>query len=268
MTSSKIFAFYMAEDTYQSTLEIGGYDASNLKNSAQFAYLPLIDYSMFYNVRVSAFYIGSKSYALKAKATTGCLDTGTSLMYVPKSYYSTLIRALVAGKDAIFSNGRYYDYCSKVSTYSSLWLLMGTTWLQVPPSAYFMPLSSSSTFCRIGIMKGGDNEWLLGDVFLKNFYTIWDNTNSRIGIGPHKTSSATWSTTSLMAAPTNEFSAFDALSSLAEDFMEAAAKIGAYKAIIMTMAWTVFTTLRLAANAESVFGFTQDHLVEALKLFF
>lgn len=267
VTSSKVFAFYMAEDTYQSTLEIGGIDTTNLKNSAHFAYLPFKDNSMFYNVRVSAFLIGSKSYALKAKATTGCLDTGTSLMYVPKSYYSTLIGALIAGTTAVYSSssGKYYDYCSRSIIYKSLWLLMGTTWLQVPPSAYFMPISSTSTICRIGVEKGGDNEWLLGDVFLKNFYTVWDNTNSRIGIGPHKTSASAWITTSYMAAPTNEFSAFDALYSLAEDFMEAAGKLGTTKALFVTMAWSVFTMLRFASDSESVFGFTQDNLVAVLK---
>lgn len=221
---------------------------------------------MFYNVRVSAFKVGTKSFKLKGpKATTGCLDTGTSLMYVPKSHYSTVIGAITAGTSAFYYKGVYYDLCAKLNSYKSLQLLMGTTWLQVPPRAYFMPASSTSSYCYIGIEKGGDNEWLLGDVFLKNFYTIWDNVNSRIGIGPHKTSSAAWSTTALMAAPTEEFSASAALTSLFEDFVEAAAKVGFAKALIMAVAWSVFTSLKLVVNAESVFGFSQDNLVEVLK---
>jgi hypothetical protein len=36
-----------------------------------------------------------------------------------------------------------------------------------------------------------DDYWLLGDVFLRNYYTIFDEQNQQIGFVPHKTSNAT-----------------------------------------------------------------------------
>lgn len=104
VTSSKVFSFYMAEDSYQSSIEFGGLDTTNLKNSAQFVYLPLTGSNLFYNVPVRAFQIGTgaskKAYATRPGTRDSCLDTGTTLMYVPKAYFSTIIGAIIAGTSA------------------------------------------------------------------------------------------------------------------------------------------------------------------------
>jgi hypothetical protein len=78
---------------------------------------------------------------------------------------------------------------------------------EIPPSVYVMPADSSSftrhkkrkplprsravgNDCTVGFEKGDDENWLLGDVFLRNYYSIWDNDRSQVGFGPHKTSHA------------------------------------------------------------------------------
>lgn len=136
---------------------------------------------------------------------------------------------------------------------------MGSTWLEVPPSAYFMPYSGA--YCKIGLRNGGDREWLLGDVFLKNFYTVWDNTNNRFGIGPHKTSASTWLTTSTMAAPAKVFSASDALVSVAEQLFESARKIGAYKTAVLSFVWAAFAAARETSGADTIFGLSREAVV-------
>lgn len=35
--------------------------------------------------------------------------------------------------------------------------------------------------CVLGITKSANNEWILGDVFLRQFVTIFDAENKRIG---------------------------------------------------------------------------------------
>jgi len=44
--------------------------------------------------------------------------------------------------------------------------------------------------CLVGFTKFGSNKWLLGDVFLRNYYSIWDEETDKIGFVPHITSTA------------------------------------------------------------------------------
>ena len=56
---------------------------------------------------------------------------------------------------------------------------MGTTWMEVPPSAYLRDIGTANglSVCMIGFTQMDAHYWLLGGIFLKNFYTVWDNTN-------------------------------------------------------------------------------------------
>lgn len=62
-------------------------------------------------------------------------------------------------------------------------------WLEFHPDDYIITLEQSGvTGCLLGF-SGADSEyWLLGDVFLRGYYSVHDMTNDRIGFAPHATS--------------------------------------------------------------------------------
>lgn len=267
--SSNVFAFYMAESTSQSTLEIGAFDTSNLMNTADMVYLPLFDQSLFYTVNVDGFQVGTNSDSILNKNgytmnyySTAILDTGTTLMYVPQELYHTIIDKIVKHTSASLQGGSYYDKCTNSAKYESLYLLMGSTWMEIPPTSYLYPVGGG--WCMIGFMQNNDHNWLLGDVFLKNFYTIWDNVNSQVGIGPHKTSASTWVTTSTMSTPKANFGVINIVKDISEQIAFVSAKVGVAVLAAYSAIWVLMVIIHHHFGVKSILGLTKDNIHTAL----
>ena len=73
------------------------------------------------------------------------------------------------------TGGTYLSSCTK-SNYNSLYLKVGNYYLEINPWTFVMDATYSGyeSYCIIGILINSDDYWLLGDVFLRNYYTIFD----------------------------------------------------------------------------------------------
>jgi len=90
------------------------------------------------------------------------------------------------------------NYAFPCSTDADIALVFGDTPFSISPKDYVgSPLSGSSNLCQsniVGQQIGGPTQWLSGDVFLKNVYTVFDFDNNQIGFGS-KTANTTASQT-------------------------------------------------------------------------
>ena len=85
------------------------------------------------------------------------------------------------------------NYAFPCSTNANIALVFGGQPFSISPKDYVgAPLSGTSSLCQsniVGQQIGGPNQWLNGDVFLKNVYSVFDFDNNQIGFGSKTTNS-------------------------------------------------------------------------------
>jgi cathepsin D len=87
------------------------------------------------------------------------------------------------------------NYAFPCSTNADIALVFGGQAFSISPQDYVGgPLSGTSHLCQsniVGQQIGGPNQWLNGDVFLKNVYSVFDFDNNQIGFWSKTTNSTT-----------------------------------------------------------------------------
>ncbi|KAM9278176.1 pepsin A-like [Morus bassanus] len=112
--------------------------------------------------------------------SNGCqaiVDTGTSLLAVPNQALNTLLGALGVG-----SNGEIS--CSAISSLPDIVFHINGQAFPLPPSAYVM---ENDGYCSLGLQgmnvpTGSGELWILGDIFIHEYYVIFNRANNMVGL--------------------------------------------------------------------------------------
>lgn len=182
------FAFYLAEDPSASVggeLSLGGADPAHY--SGYFTYVP-VTVPGYWQFDVDGLAVGGSSYSSGFKAIA---DTGTSLLAVPKSDVKALVK-MIPGLTPVIGTGEYTADCSKIDQMPTLAFTISGTTFELSGSDYIIKETQAGvTECLLGIM-GIDVPpprgplWILGDVFLRKYYTVFDYGKSRLGFATAK----------------------------------------------------------------------------------
>lgn len=112
--------------------------------------------------------------------SSGCqaiVDTGTTLLAVPIRAFRTLMRRLGASSSGEIS-------CEAISSLPNLIFHINGRKFPVPPRAYVL---RNNGYCTLGL-QGMDvpteegELWILGDVFIREYYVIFDRANNKVGL--------------------------------------------------------------------------------------
>ncbi|XP_068568065.1 pepsin A-like [Cebidichthys violaceus] len=164
-----MFSMYMSSSVEGSMLILGGMDSSYYTGTMN--WIPLYKATNYWNIQIQSITINGNTVACSG----GCeasVDSGTSLIVGPGQDISNINGWLGASSD---SNGDAMVSCGITNLLPDVVFHINGYNLALPPSAYVM---QSGSGCRTGFASGS---WILGEVFMRRFYTAFDVSNNRVG---------------------------------------------------------------------------------------
>jgi len=182
--AKNIFSFYLASNSSTgSTLVLGGTDSQYY--TGEFTYAPVAKAAAllpYWLVSASDIKVGGES--IKAcNFLLGCdmvVDTGTSILAGPVSAVNKLIAPI----------GNVSADCSNVHTLPTITISLAGKDYDLEPEFYVLKGEDENgkVQCELGIqgVNAGVPIWILGDPFLRKYYTVWDAEANRVGFATAK----------------------------------------------------------------------------------
>ncbi|EDW24078.1 GL23571 [Drosophila persimilis] len=171
-----VFSVYLRRVTGSlrgGEIMIGGTDKSRYSGSIH--YVPLTEYG-YWKFEISKVSVGSEKIDL---AVGAILDTGTSNILIPENTFDILHEALGATTDY----GITFVTCELEQLPNIKLLIAGKTF-PITPMDYVkeVVLENNQKVCATRFAPINLDFWILGDVFLGRYYTVYDATEKRVGL--------------------------------------------------------------------------------------
>jgi len=180
---SPVFGFYLtASPTQVGEMLIGGIDDSKFTGTLN--YQPLIS-ETYWQIAVSSITLGGSSVSAVKK---GVVDTGTSIFAGPSAEVAKIAQAVGATP---INSEEYTIDCTLVPNLPVLTFTMpdGTPYSFNGADYVDEITADGETICLFG-MTGIDIPapygplWILGDLFIRKYYSVFDYANQRVGFAP------------------------------------------------------------------------------------
>jgi hypothetical protein len=169
------FAFYLGNsEADKGELTLGGSNPNHYTGDVTWVSLKAATY---WEITLSGLTMGSTNYV--PSDVNAIVDSGTSILTGPSEAVASIAKSLGA-KEII--EGEYMLACNYASLPNLDFLIDGKTYT-LTPQDYLIP---DGELCLLGLM-GLDIPaptgplWILGDVFMRKYYTIFDYDNKRVG---------------------------------------------------------------------------------------
>lgn len=113
------------------------------------------------------------------------IDTGSSLFAIPTTFADLLNKELGAKKNYA---GQYVLECDTVPNLPPICLVFNGREFCLDSTDYILQVQNQciSGFMGLDIPEPAGPLWIVGDVFLRKFYSIYDLGNNRVGFAPSK----------------------------------------------------------------------------------
>lgn len=177
LITQNVFAFYLTSDpTKQGELTLGGFDSNHYSGTVQYVNVTSATY---WETKLDFLRLGTSD---ETTATKVILDTGTSTLAGPSKDVANIAKQI--GALPLGSTGEYLIACAKANSLPNITVGMGGYTFTLTGKDYL--IDQGSPDCVLGIL-GIDIPaptgplWIMGDIFIRKYYTIFDVGAKRLG---------------------------------------------------------------------------------------
>jgi saccharopepsin len=170
-----LFGVYMGDTNKGNeggSITFGSIEPSHFTGSINWA--PVVR-KAYWEVELQSVFLGGKKLNVQSKGAA--IDTGTSLIAMPVNEAKAINTAI--GAKASW-NGQYTIDCSLVPSLPELVLVFAGKQYVLKGEDYILNVQNSCVSGFIGLDIGVPL-WIVGDVFLRKYYTVYDLGNHRVG---------------------------------------------------------------------------------------
>jgi hypothetical protein len=175
---SAVFAFYLG-NSRPGELTLGGIDPAHFHGPL--SYVPVTS-DTYWETTLHSVKYGAMS---SSKPANCILDTGTSVLAGPTKEVQAI--AELAGAVPLLGTGEYMIDCATIDTLPILHLTLSGVEFTLSGADYVVKTSSFGQeaclfgFLGIDVPEPRGPLWILGDVFLRKYYTVFDIERNRMG---------------------------------------------------------------------------------------
>lgn len=186
-----VFSFFYSLDPFEESELILG-DVNRDKYIGEIHWLPVTENPRYWTVIIDDIRLGGKSLNLCKGDCQAAIDTGTTLIGGPSSMIDEI--------------HKHFDkYCEDVYALPDIVFVLDGKEFSVPSESYVITIgdngkddpgvhSEDYDQCQLGLMDININTpigplWILGDIFLSHYYSVFDRDRLSVGLAKAKHSS-------------------------------------------------------------------------------
>jgi cathepsin D len=180
LVAKPLFSVWLSKDASKTPggeFLLGGIDSKYY--TGDITYVPLSN-ETYWEFKMDKVAVGGDTSLACSSGCHAIADTGTSLLAGPTAQVTKIQQKIGATP---LMKGEYTVDCSKISSMPNVDFTLNGKTFTLTPKQYVLQVSGQclSGFMGIDLPAHLGEMWILGDVFLSSYYTVFDYGNKQVG---------------------------------------------------------------------------------------